>query len=87
MMYSPGLTVLLSEERQRSLARAARTTALAGGKQGPVPRPAADLPRPPFYFRGIAASVWRAALHRTRVASAATSPGPGRAPGPVRLCS
>jgi hypothetical protein len=88
MMYSAELAKLMIEERQRAISRATRRAPIDGrnGRDAPTRR-IAELPRPPFYYRGIAASVWRAALRRAGAHATTPMPGPDRGPAPVRLCS
>jgi len=87
MMYGPDLARLLVEEHQRAIARAASTRATIARSRRDAPRKMPDLPRPPFYYRGIAASVWRAALRRTSGPARPATPAPDRGLSPVRLCS
>ena len=101
MFQCPELMKMLMDEQQASIARQSRhsyarvshPSAPRASRVRPAPqgltaarvrvRPAG----PPAYYRGIAVSVWRAALlRRTAAALATTEAQADRGRGPVQLC-
>ena len=101
MFHNPELMKTLMDERQRSIARESRQSRARASHPSTAPashvRPAPQgLPAarvrarpagPPAYYRGIAVSVWRAALlRRTAAALATTEAQADRGRGPVQLC-